>query len=313
MVRSICETVDFHGGRPWAVEVAVWDLVGRSLGEPLWRLLGGRSESLVAYASTGERLAAEERVARVKTWVADGPGGEAPIPSRGLAGDVEVVEAVRDAVGSGIEAWSTRTRGGACRGTSARHGTSRPRPRAHERSSAPTSTGWRSRSRRPTSTATRCSATDLHARGRGRDGATLHEVRELILRGGVDVVQPDVMLAGGIGGCRGSPLSRTLRAARSARNVDERGRHGREPACRAGGVEAARSSRCRSTRLPGVRTAGTGCSRSRSRSRPTARSVHPRALVWACRSISTPSSRTGSHERSRSACEPRCCVAWARR
>jgi L-alanine-DL-glutamate epimerase-like enolase superfamily enzyme len=31
---------------------------------------------------------------------------------------------------------------------------------------------------------------------------TLHEGRDLILRGGVDVVQPDVMLAGGIGGCR---------------------------------------------------------------------------------------------------------------
>ncbi len=31
---------------------------------------------------------------------------------------------------------------------------------------------------------------------------TLHEARDLILRGGIDVVQPDVMLAGGIGGCR---------------------------------------------------------------------------------------------------------------
>ena len=32
VVREICETVDFHGGRPWTVEVAVWDLVGRALG-----------------------------------------------------------------------------------------------------------------------------------------------------------------------------------------------------------------------------------------------------------------------------------------
>ena len=32
-VREICKTVDFHGGRPWAVEVAVWDLVGKALGE----------------------------------------------------------------------------------------------------------------------------------------------------------------------------------------------------------------------------------------------------------------------------------------
>ena len=50
-VREVCETADFHGGRPWTLEVAVWDLVGRALGQPLWRLLGGRSESLVAYAT----------------------------------------------------------------------------------------------------------------------------------------------------------------------------------------------------------------------------------------------------------------------
>jgi D-galactarolactone cycloisomerase len=31
---------------------------------------------------------------------------------------------------------------------------------------------------------------------------SLHEARDLLVRGGVDVVQPDVMLAGGIGGCR---------------------------------------------------------------------------------------------------------------
>ena len=55
-IREICETVDFHGGRPWAVEIAVWDLVGKVLGQPLWRLLGGRSERLIAYASSGELL-----------------------------------------------------------------------------------------------------------------------------------------------------------------------------------------------------------------------------------------------------------------
>src|SRR6187200_961523 len=64
-VRDICETVDFHGGRPWAAEVAVWDLAGRALATPLWRLLGGRSDSLLAYASTGERVHAEERVRRI--------------------------------------------------------------------------------------------------------------------------------------------------------------------------------------------------------------------------------------------------------
>ena len=51
VVREICETVDVHGGRPWCAEVAVWDLVGRALQTPCSRLLGGRSEGLLAYAS----------------------------------------------------------------------------------------------------------------------------------------------------------------------------------------------------------------------------------------------------------------------
>ncbi|MDX6550153.1 MAG: hypothetical protein QOJ31_837, partial [Gaiellales bacterium] len=46
-VQRICETVDFHGGRPWAVEVACWDLTGRVAGRPLWQMLGGRHERLL--------------------------------------------------------------------------------------------------------------------------------------------------------------------------------------------------------------------------------------------------------------------------
>ena len=63
-VREVCETIDFHGGRPWAVEVACWDLVGRALDEPLWRLLGGRQDRLLAYASTGELVGPQERSRR---------------------------------------------------------------------------------------------------------------------------------------------------------------------------------------------------------------------------------------------------------
>src|SRR5207244_13587768 len=65
VVRELCETVDFHGGRPWTAEAAVWDLVGKALDVPCWRLLGGRSERLLAYASNAELTSAAERVARV--------------------------------------------------------------------------------------------------------------------------------------------------------------------------------------------------------------------------------------------------------
>ena len=64
IVRELCETVDFHHGRPWTAEVAVWDLAGRALGIPCWALLGGRSERLLAYASSCERVDLDERVRR---------------------------------------------------------------------------------------------------------------------------------------------------------------------------------------------------------------------------------------------------------
>ena len=64
VVRELCETVDLHGARPWTVEVAVWDLVGRTLDEPLWRHLGGSQDRILAYASTGELVPADERVRR---------------------------------------------------------------------------------------------------------------------------------------------------------------------------------------------------------------------------------------------------------
>src|SRR6478752_1158314 len=63
-VQRTCETVDFHGGRPWAVEVACWDLAGRAAGMPVWQLLGGGGGSLAAYASTGELAGPQERAGR---------------------------------------------------------------------------------------------------------------------------------------------------------------------------------------------------------------------------------------------------------
>jgi D-galactarolactone cycloisomerase len=104
VVREICETVDVHGGRPWTAEVAIWDLVARAAGEPLWRLLGGRSERLLAYASSGELVSPEERARRV---LALRDAGVRAVKIRfhhpDWRDDVEVVERVRDAVGNDVE------------------------------------------------------------------------------------------------------------------------------------------------------------------------------------------------------------------
>jgi D-galactarolactone cycloisomerase len=104
VVREICETVDFHHGRPWTVEAAVWDLAGKALGLPCWQLLGGRSDRLLAYASNAELLTAEERVARVLSLR---DAGVRAIKIRfhhsDWREDVATVEAVRAAAGPQLE------------------------------------------------------------------------------------------------------------------------------------------------------------------------------------------------------------------
>ncbi len=47
----LLESVDAPG-RFNFIEIALWDIVGRALGEPLFRLWGGRSDGVLAYAST---------------------------------------------------------------------------------------------------------------------------------------------------------------------------------------------------------------------------------------------------------------------
>ena len=59
----VLETIDFHAGRYWPLEVALWDLIGQVAGLPVATLFGGASDGIPAYASCGMLLPAEERAA----------------------------------------------------------------------------------------------------------------------------------------------------------------------------------------------------------------------------------------------------------
>lgn len=52
-VRRI-ETINFHGGRYWPLEAALWDIIGQVAGLPVSILFGGSRDRLKAYASCGE-------------------------------------------------------------------------------------------------------------------------------------------------------------------------------------------------------------------------------------------------------------------
>jgi L-alanine-DL-glutamate epimerase-like enolase superfamily enzyme len=48
----VLENIAFHYGRCWPLDLALWDLVGKIAGQPVWKLLGGRSDRIPAYASS---------------------------------------------------------------------------------------------------------------------------------------------------------------------------------------------------------------------------------------------------------------------
>ena len=204
VVHGTIETVDFHHGRNWVLEVAVWDLVARALGEPLWRHLGGQDGRILAYASTGELVPTEERVRRcLAVRDAGVRAAKLRLHSSDWRLDLPLIEAVRDAVGSSLELMVDANQGWRMPGDLTPRWdveTAFELARALERLGVywleeplPTDDveGYAALRRR---TNVRIAAGEMV-----RSEA---EARELLIRGRIDVVQPDVVLSGGISGAR---------------------------------------------------------------------------------------------------------------
>lgn len=86
-----------------ALDMALWDLRARALGEPLWRLLGGARQAVPCYATVGLPGYAEAELAAVcKRSIDAGFVGVKMLVAaggRGVAEDAQRVRAVRDAIG----------------------------------------------------------------------------------------------------------------------------------------------------------------------------------------------------------------------
>jgi L-alanine-DL-glutamate epimerase-like enolase superfamily enzyme len=96
----ILDNLQFHYGRMWPLEVALWDLMGQIAGQPLWKLLGGRSQQVRLYASTGERLPADQRAESAKALQELGfPALKLRFHAADPREDLAIVRAVRQAVG----------------------------------------------------------------------------------------------------------------------------------------------------------------------------------------------------------------------
>jgi L-alanine-DL-glutamate epimerase-like enolase superfamily enzyme len=92
------------GCRPWLVENALWDIIGKAANTPIYKLWGGSQERVLPYASWGEARPPEQRAEDAWAAVENGFKGlkvrlHFPDPKQDLA----VVEAVRKAVGDRLD------------------------------------------------------------------------------------------------------------------------------------------------------------------------------------------------------------------
>jgi L-alanine-DL-glutamate epimerase-like enolase superfamily enzyme len=203
-IFGVIETVDFHAGRNWTVEVAMWDLIGRLRGIPLWQALGGTRSSFPAYASCGERIPPQERAERLAAWRELGiRAAKIRFHDPDWRKDLKVVEAARAAVGADMELMVDANQGWRMPGDiSPRWDVST----AVDCASALSDLGvyWLEE---PLDTQDIDGYAELAGRSKVRIAAGemvrhLADAYRLIDSGGVDFIQNDVVLAGGITGCR---------------------------------------------------------------------------------------------------------------
>lgn len=124
MVRHVrvLETINFHAGRYWPLEAALWDLFGQVCGQPVATLFGDSAKRLPVYASCGELKPPEERAESALAMREEGfRAMKIRIDGYRIDEGLKTVEVVREAVEDTMElmvdlnqAW--RTAGDVVRG-----------------------------------------------------------------------------------------------------------------------------------------------------------------------------------------------------
>ena len=101
---TVLANIDFHAGRPWPVDIALWDLAGQIIDQPTWRMVGGRDRRVRAYASSGVHRSPADTVTLARRVLELGfPALKLRFGRPDFTADMAVVKAVRDDVGDALD------------------------------------------------------------------------------------------------------------------------------------------------------------------------------------------------------------------
>ena len=200
----ILSNIQFHWGRPWPLDLALWDLAGKITGQPVWKLLGGLSGTVKAYASSGTLRAPEALADAAERYLAQGfPALKIRFHRGDWRKDVQALEAVRARVGHKLDLMVDCNQGWRMSWDAYPSWTLKEAVQvARELETLgvywmeePLHRGDREGMRRLRD------KVDIRIAG-GEMTRELYEFRDLITEGALDVLQPDAALVGGITGLR---------------------------------------------------------------------------------------------------------------
>jgi L-alanine-DL-glutamate epimerase-like enolase superfamily enzyme len=200
----ILSNLDFHYGRCWPLDLALWDLAGKITGQPCWKLLGGLSNKVRAYASSGTLRDPGALAEAAERYLSQGFKALKIRFHRGdWHDDVRALEAVRARVGHQLELMVDCNQGWRMPWDTEAPWTLKD-AMVVARELEQLDVYWMEeplfRGDRDGMKALR-EATDVRIAA-GEMTRQLHELRDLVTGGCVDVLQPDAALVGGITGLR---------------------------------------------------------------------------------------------------------------
>ena len=202
--HRVLSNIDFHYGRCWPLDLALWDLAGKILGQPCWKLLGGLSRRVRAYASAGTLRDPKAQADAAERYLAQGfPALKLRFHRGDWRDDVKALETVRARVGDRLELLVDCNQGWRLPWDTDGPWTFKDAltvARELERLKVYWMEEPLHRADHAGMRALR-EATEVRIAA-GEMTRQLHELRELITGPCVDVVQPDVALVGGITGLR---------------------------------------------------------------------------------------------------------------